>query len=139
MFDTFQLRLSLPSLSPTAATSRSALPGRRARRPPFSFLIIAFGILLVVSVTFLRPHDADAALGPSDEALWTNWGEWGDMTDIMDRFGTGVEKGKDILGLGACAGWDPLKDEERDPVGCLRAKQYRQVQRVLKREIKGTQ
>ncbi|KAI9638396.1 uncharacterized protein MKK02DRAFT_10347, partial [Dioszegia hungarica] len=33
-----------------------------------------------------------------------------------------------------CRGWDPEQGEENDPEGCLRARQYRQVQRVLRRE-----
>lgn len=38
-----------------------------------------------------------------------------------------------------CAGWDPEAPEEEDPVRCLRARQYRQVQRVLEREQLGKQ
>lgn len=37
-----------------------------------------------------------------------------------------------------CIGWDPAADSKDDPVGCLKARQYRQVQAVLKREIEGT-
>jgi hypothetical protein len=37
-----------------------------------------------------------------------------------------------------CIGWDPAADPKDDPVGCLKARQYRQVQVVLKREIEGT-
>lgn len=61
------------------------------------------------------------------------------MADIADRFGTSVERGKAILGFDACLGWDPKGGEERDPKGCLRARQFRQVQRVLQREEKGEQ
>lgn len=38
-----------------------------------------------------------------------------------------------------CADWDPDLPEERDPAGCLRARQYRQVMRVLEREIRAEQ
>ncbi|ODN73519.1 hypothetical protein L202_08019 [Cryptococcus amylolentus CBS 6039] len=34
-----------------------------------------------------------------------------------------------------CAGWNPAKPESEDPVGCLKARQYGQTQRVLEREI----
>jgi len=34
----------------------------------------------------------------------------------------------------ACEGWDPDGSVEDDPVECLKARQYRQVQRVLERE-----
>lgn len=38
-----------------------------------------------------------------------------------------------------CAGWDPEAPEEEDPVRCLKARQYRQVKRVLEREQLGKQ
>lgn len=38
-----------------------------------------------------------------------------------------------------CVDWDPEAPEENDPPRCLRARQYRQVQRVLAREQAGKQ
>ena len=38
-----------------------------------------------------------------------------------------------------CWGWDPARPEEMDPEGCLRARQYRQVMRVLERERRAEQ
>lgn len=55
---------------------------------------------------------------------------------------------KEGLGLGlgwlpiekiGCWGWDPAGPEEMDPKGCLRARQYRQVMRVLERERRAEQ
>jgi hypothetical protein len=46
------------------------------------------------------------------------------------------KKGKDGW---RCWGWDPDMPEEMDPRGCLRARQYRQVMRVLEREKKAEQ
>jgi hypothetical protein len=140
MLDRLQLCLSLPtSSSGPKDISRSTRSGGRARRPPFSFLIIVFGVILFVSITLLRAHDVPAELGSGDEVNRADWGEWGDMADIANRFETGFEKGREMLGMGACTGWDPLRDEQGDPAGCLKAKQYRQVQRVLRREEKGAQ
>lgn len=38
-----------------------------------------------------------------------------------------------------CKGWDPEGAVDDDPPGCLKARQYRQVQRVLAREIEAKQ
>ena len=38
-----------------------------------------------------------------------------------------------------CRGWNPMMDEASDPVGCLKARQYRQTAKVLAREELGEQ
>ena len=38
-----------------------------------------------------------------------------------------------------CAAWNPLYPKQDDPEACTRARQYRQVQRVLEGEERGEQ
>jgi len=40
---------------------------------------------------------------------------------------------------GGCRNWGPDDPEEEDPESCLKAKQYRQTMRVLKREERADQ
>lgn len=145
MFRPFQFRIRLPpSPDPSGSTytSRSSLfRFRPTRRPPFAVLILAFTLLSGIYFTVLHTHPTGHLYTASTDAAsndapggWGEWVEWGELGDIGSRLGSTFEKGKEVLGVGSCRGWDPEQGEENDPEGCLRARQYRQVQRVLRRE-----
>lgn len=146
MFENLQLRLSLPA-SPISnpypsnqGIPRLPLPRRMRRRPAVPYLIVSFTVFTLIAIAYFRSsahiiHGAEI----DGKGGWTDWGEWGDMADIVDRFGTGLGRGKEMLGLDVCSGWDPLAAETDDPEGCLKARQFRQVQRVLIREEKREQ
>lgn len=108
-------------------TSSSRLSRLRTTRSfPHSITILAATTLILATLLLVRLDSTDLATGRYTAQIST----------ALEKY---VEKGKSIVGIGACAGWDPSNAEELDPPKCRRARQYRQVQNVLAREIKGEQ
>lgn len=45
-----------------------------------------------------------------------------------------IQYGKEKLGLHACSGWTPDTPVENDPPGCLRARQWRELEHLLEKD-----
>lgn len=103
---------------------------RTARHFPHCVTFIAVAFLILATVSLTQLDSPGAKLLPAVDVS-------GYTAHASNLLGHYVEKSKDIIGVGPCAGWNPSNGEESDPARCLRARQYRQVQRTLAREIKG--
>ncbi|ODN84711.1 hypothetical protein L202_00602 [Cryptococcus amylolentus CBS 6039] len=109
------LPTSSPSLGYTPPSGRPRLTRRN--------LTIALVTLTIGTSYFVGFSGHDERLNKM--ATWGN-----------DNFGEWIPSS--VLGNGEtkeCRGWDPSRPESEDPVGCLKARQYRQTQAVLQREI----
>lgn len=65
-------------------------------------------------------------------------GSGGWVHGMKEGLGSGLKGWLPTQKIG-CWGWDPARPEDMDPKGCLRARQYRQVMRVLEREQRAEQ
>ena len=95
-------------------------PLRKTPRIPSTYLLLS----LVVCLTFFLI--AAQNLSPASAVGLKSW-----SSALAEQWNVGAGN--------KCSGWDPDAPEEADPKDCLRARRYRQTQRVLEREIKGEQ
>ncbi|KAK8869891.1 hypothetical protein IAR55_000459 [Kwoniella newhampshirensis] len=131
----FRIRNSYTPLPTTTASPTAHPPLRHLRK--FAqrrglLVLVAFMLFLFVLASSLHPSinsEARHRLGRIK-----GWGQ--NKTDGWKGSVQGWLPGN-IREKSECVGWDPDLNEENDPVGCLKAKQYRQTQRVLAREEKG--
>ncbi|WVR05095.1 hypothetical protein IAU60_002107 [Kwoniella sp. DSM 27419] len=102
-------------------------------------------LLVITSVLFcLATFHPSSGLEPSQRIdRLKNWSadKTSDFIDVLPEEGWGATfKGwwsQRPTEPRQCHGWDPSMPEEQDPVGCLKARQYRQTMRVLAREELG--
>ncbi|WVQ78014.1 hypothetical protein IAT38_000095 [Cryptococcus sp. DSM 104549] len=140
----------LPQSTPPISPRLPAHSSRRRRFP-----LSRRTCLLLISVLFIaglltvgRMHPATALVMDDtvdhvkgwwvntapDEEGWEGDDRWGPVPVWLG--GEDEASGRERES-GECGGWDHERPEEDDPVGCVRARQYRQTVRVLEREEKG--
>jgi len=122
----------------------------RSRRRISTVVKFLFSLTALFTVLFFSAQHDDGVSTIIDQgrtALKGDWAIWRGMAGSttgeelwlanMDHVTASHEN--DMGGEAECEYWDPERDEVDDPVGCLKARQYRQTQRVLEREEKAEQ
>ncbi|WVQ78012.1 hypothetical protein IAT38_000093 [Cryptococcus sp. DSM 104549] len=122
------------SILPTTTTTIPGSPPplivpRRLRKSHLYLLILSALTLLFFSPRAFTPSGQSYGLRIWDSARLGSGGQWSSVMQGWLPHGEAQESKE-------CKGWDPEKPEEEDPVGCLKARQWRQTQRVIEREIK---
>jgi hypothetical protein len=146
------MTMSFDEYSPSPIHSRVHTPrlSRSARRRYRTALIVVTLALAILSGTllFLRTTSSAAvtidSFFTSTRTVWAGATQgWQDVWDTNRKMGEAgwAEDEVDIpdVDIGMCEGWSPDGEEDDDPEGCLTARQYRQVSRVLAREEKAEQ
>ena len=130
-------------------TTMFKTPSRSRRRVStavkFLLFLTALFSLLLLSVT--NDGSVTSFVDHGRTALSKDWSIWRDMSRVAQGDEVWLENMDDLTASHAtsgdleveCEGWVPEGDEAEDPAGCLRARQYRQTQRVLAREEKAEQ
>ncbi|KAL7422282.1 hypothetical protein Q5752_002928 [Cryptotrichosporon argae] len=141
-------------LLPTAARPPAIRRWTRPRIVTIAFLALIAAAPFLNSVSPASFAALPAYLGETHQHGWLRYAGSGHGLLIDDAWAAGVREehagrwswvpsaagALDGLGPGrikeeaACYWWDPEGDERDDPPRCLRAKKYRQVQRVLEAE-----
>ncbi|WVQ78016.1 hypothetical protein IAT38_000097 [Cryptococcus sp. DSM 104549] len=119
------------AILPTSSPRQGSPPPRPLPRPRFRRHRNTYLLLISLAASLIIYTGLTHSSGPSfDAASWGGQQDWAAMVEEWLPTGGGEGEKRE------CKGWDPEKPEEQDPVGCLKARQWRQTQRVLEREIK---